>query len=235
MREKDGMRFLTVLLFFLAFSLMGVQAGEVTGEVVIQSSVSGRAKNTNPHRKTTLKKYGMKSVKQATSGGEGGPPPREKVDERDFVVVYLTGEKDGARLPTTPRTVEVLQEDRRFFDHVTALPLGSSVKFTNKDKFYHHIYCPDSSKLNVPEHRGMVTRKPDSLGKYELFCDIHPLMNAYLFVVPNDSYAVTKGGRFSIKGVPPGNYVLKAWHPRLKTKSFDVKVGEGQSSVKVTL
>ena len=115
------------------------------------------------------------------------------------------------------------------------MPLGSTVKFTNKDKFYHHIYCPDSSKLNVPEHRGVVNRKPGSVGRYELFCDIHPLMNAYLYVVPNDHFATGKGGKFQLSGVPAGDYVLKAWHPRLKTKSYDVKVGAGKSSVKVTL
>ena len=224
-----------VVVLFVLFTFLGVEAGEVTGSVVIEGSVSRRAKNSNPNRKTTIKKYGAKNLKGATRGGEGGLPPDEKVDERDFVVVYLSEEKDGAKLKSTPRTVEILQENRRFFDHVTAMPLGSTVKFTNKDKFYHHIYCPDSSKLNVPEHRGGVTRKPGSVGRYELFCDIHPLMNAYLYVVPNDKFAVAKGGKFALKGVPDGDYVLKAWHPRLKTKAFDVTVSGGKSSVKVTL
>ena len=227
------MKFAIVFVFMMVLCALGVEAGEVEGQVVIQSGVSGRAKNTNPNRKSNAKKYGLKSASKEAK--LGGLPPDENVDERDFVVVYLTKEKDGAKLKATPRSVEIVQEKRRFFSHVTAMPLGSTVKFTNNDKFYHHIYSPNSSKLNVPEHRGVVKRKPDDIGKYELFCDIHPLMNAYLFVVPNDQFAVAKGGKFSIKGVPPGNYVLKAWHPRLEEKSYDVKVGDGKSAVKVTL
>jgi plastocyanin len=227
------MKYALVTIMFVLFSVLGVEAGEVEGQVVIESGVSERAKNSNPNRKSNVKKYGLKSATKEAK--LGGLPPDEKVDERDFVVVYLTKEKDGAKLKATPRDVEIVQEKRRFFDHVTAMPLGSTVKFANKDKFYHHIYSPNSSKLDVPEHRGVVERKPDVVGEYELFCDIHPLMNAYLFVVPNDQFAVAKGGKFSLKGVPPGNYVLKAWHPRLKTKSYDVKVGDGKSAVKVTL
>jgi plastocyanin len=232
-REKATMKFAVVVAFLVVFAALGVEAGEIEGEVVIESGVSSRAKNSNPDRKASAKKYGLKSLKKEAK--LGGLPRDEVVDERSFVLVYLAKEKDGAKLKATPRSVEITQEKRRFFAHVTAMPVGSTVKFTNRDKFYHHIYSPNSSALSVPEHRGEVTRKLGSVGKYELFCDIHPLMNAYLYVVPNDKFVVAKGGKFSLKGVPPGNYVLKAWHPRLKAKSYDVKVGDGKSAVKVTL
>lgn len=229
------MKFLMLLSFF-AFLALGVQAGEIQGEVVLSSQTSARAKNSNPNRKATVKKYGLKELQKAQAGGDGGLSPNEVIDERDYTVIYLAQAKDGSKLKATPRTVEVVQRKRRFHEHVTPLPLGSKVKFVNNDNYYHHIYCPDSSKINVPEHRGDVERKPDSLGKFELFCDIHPLMNAYLFVVPNDQFTVPKGGRFSLKNVPPGQYVLKAWHPRLSEKSYEVTVpASGAGKVNVTL
>lgn len=224
---------------FIVFLLIWApaSAGEITGSVSLKTAdVPERAKNTNPNRKRNIKKYGMKTLRQAQAGGKGGLPRNETVDERDYVVVYLSRAKDGAKLKATPKNVPVEQRERRFFDHVTPVVLGSKVVFVNEDKFFHHIYCPDASNMNVPEHRGEVSRKPTKLGKLELFCDIHPLMNAYVYVVPNDSFAMAKSGKFAIKNVPAGDYVLKTWHPRLPGGSYPVTVpASGQAKVDVTL
>ena len=135
---------------------------------------------------------------------------------------------EGNELARSPKTYDVVQKKRRFHNHVTAVPLGSKIRFLNQDKFFHHIYCPESSGLNVPEHRGAVVRKPKKLGKYELFCDIHPLMNAYIFVVPNDHFTSPKEGQYSLKNVPSGEYLLRVWHPRLPGKSYKVKVSANE-------
>jgi plastocyanin len=227
------LRYFGLLVSLVVCVVMSVEAGEITGTVTLQSkSVPGRAENPNPNRQQVLKKYGMK----AKGGEKGGLPKNEKVDERDFAVIYLTNEKDGAKLPASKKKVEITQKGRRFFEHVTPIVLGSSVLFTNQDKYYHHIYCPDASKLNVPQHRGEAVRKPDKLGKYELFCDIHPLMNAYVYVVPNDKFAMPKEGKFALKDVPPGKYNLNVWHPRLPATSYGVIVeASGDSKVNITL
>jgi plastocyanin len=211
---------------FFCLMLAPVTAGEITGTVKVDAAaVKGRSENTNPNRKVTLKKYGLKEMRQAQAGGQGGPSPNEQIDERDFVVVFLSAQNDGAKLKATPKTVTVRQAKRQFYEHVTPIVIGSRVRFVNEDKFFHHIYCPDASNLNVPEHRGTVDRKPSKVGKYELFCDIHPLMNAYVYVVPNDWFTLAEKGKFKLGNVPPGNYVLEAWHPRLpaQTKKVSVK------------
>ena len=67
--------------------------------------------------------------------------------------------------------------------------------------------------------------KPSKLGAYELFCNIHPRMNAYLYVVPNDFYAQADAqGNYRLKNVPPGHYRLRAWHPRLQSKELEITV-----------
>lgn len=224
--------FATVLISTLV--LVGAaDAGEISGTVKVTSEVQKRAKNRNPNRKVTLKKYNGKAGFDK-SNSKGGLPKNEKVDERDFVVVYLTSAKDGKKLKTTEKTIVVRQKKRRFFNHVTPVTLGSKVEFSNEDKFYHHIYCPDASNLCVEEHLDSVTRQPDELGSYELFCDIHPLMNAYVYVVPNDAFSLAKGGTFQIDSVPPGTYELKAWHPRLDTVTKEVVV-PAEGSVKLDL
>lgn len=231
------MKIFLLTIICCIFAILSVEAGEIEGAVSLTTEkVPARAKNRNPDRKTSLKKYGTKDLAKAQAGGQGGVPPNEVVDERDYAVVFLTAAGDGAKLKATASTVEVRQKGRQFRNHVTPLTLGSKVRFTNEDQFFHHIYCPDSAKMNAPEHRGNVERKPDKLGKLELFCDIHPLMNAYVYVVPNDYYSLVKGGAFRLKAVPPGNYSMSVWHPRLASKSYQVKVTEsGVSKVDISL
>lgn len=225
-----------LLAAFSSFFLTATEAGEITGTVKLKSAVRERAENTNPNRKATLKKYGLKTVRKAQSRGKGGPPKGEEIDERDFTILFLASDKDGKALKATPKSVKILQRQRRFFEHVTPMALGSRAVFINEDKFYHHIYCPDSSSLNVPEHRGEMSRKPKKLGQYALFCDIHPKMNAYLYVVPNDHFTMPKNGAFQLADIPAGNYTLKVWHPRLEPKAYSVTVkGSGATKVDVSL
>lgn len=202
------------LTVFLCLSSV-VLAGEIGGEVTVgESHLKKRSVNNNPDRKKSLGQYKKQLLRKARAGGDGGPPKSEKIDERDFVVVYLTQANSGSKLKATKKRTEIIQKDRRFRHHVTPLVLGSEVRFSNDDSFFHHIYSPDSSKLNAPKHSTYVDRKPDRLGKFELFCDIHPLMNAFIYVVPNDYYSVVKNGKFQISDIPAGTYELRAWHPR---------------------
>ena len=62
-----------------------------------------------------------------------------------------------------------------------------------------------------------------------VFCHIHTDMSAVILVLDNPFF-VTPGedGRFSLAGVPPGEYVLVAWHERIKAVKQKVRVVAGQ-------
>lgn len=48
-------------------------------------------------------------------------------------------------------------------------------------------------------------------------CGFHPYMFAWGLVVNNPYFFITKeDGKFSITDVPPGDYILSAWHPGMK-------------------
>ena len=209
-------------------------AGDIEGTVTVDvSKLPPRAKNTNPDMKSSQSQYKASDLKKAKAGGDGGGA---SADERENVLIYLTKDGDGSKLKATAKRRDIIQKGREFVGHVTPVVLGSTIRFTNEDPFFHHIYCPDSSKLNVPQHSTHVDRKPDRLGKYELFCDIHPLMNGYIYVVPNDFVIVAKGGKYSLKGVPAGTYTVEAWHPRLKAKSSKITVpATGKATVNFAL
>jgi len=50
-------------------------------------------------------------------------------------------------------------------------------------------------------------------------------MKAYLGVVSHPFFAVTgDDGTFTIKGVPPGTYILQTWHEKYGTQEQQVTV-----------
>src|SRR5439155_1683672 len=68
------------------------------------------------------------------------------------------------------------------------------------------------------QHQGPVT------------CDVHPWMRGYLGVLPHPYFAVTGAdGRFTLRGVPAGEYVLAAWHERFGTREAPLTLGAGET------
>jgi hypothetical protein len=61
-------------------------------------------------------------------------------------------------------------------------------------------------------------------------CDLHSWMNAYIGVVEHPFFAVTAdGGRFELKGLPPGTYTIEAWHEKAGTQTQQVTIGASES------
>ncbi len=58
-----------------------------------------------------------------------------------------------------------------------------------------------------------------------LNCEAHNFMFGFM-MAPKHPYAVVVGedGSFSIDGIPPGKYTLKAWHPRLGVKKTKIEI-----------
>ena len=56
-------------------------------------------------------------------------------------------------------------------------------------------------------------------------CNVHPWMVAWVGVVSHPFFAVTgEDGTFTLKGLPPGEYTLEAWHEKLGTQTQTVTV-----------
>jgi hypothetical protein len=65
-------------------------------------------------------------------------------------------------------------------------------------------------------------RRSDYIG---INCEAHNFMFGYM-LAPVHPYAVVVGddGSFSIDNIPPGEYTLKAWHPRFGIKKAKIKI-----------
>ena len=61
-------------------------------------------------------------------------------------------------------------------------------------------------------------------------------MRAYVIIVPNEFYTTAdENGEFIIKGVPPGDHVIAAWHKLFPLKEYNIKVPEsGEIKIDIT-
>ena len=66
--------------------------------------------------------------------------------------------------------------------------------------------------------------------KLQFKCDVHGWMSSYVIVVKTPFFAVTgEDGAFQLDRLPPGGYVIEAWHEKYGTKTTNVSVGDGES------
>ncbi len=134
--------------------------------------------------------------------------------------------------PTEP--VVVTQEGEEFSPYVTPVVVGTRVVFTNRDKIQHHVYSLSKTKrFDVPLFGAEA--KPavlfDQPGIVALGCNIHDWMASYIVVVATPFFAKTPAdGAVTITGLPPGNYRLEIWHPRLASDTRrDLTIAAGEA------
>ena len=80
--------------------------------------------------------------------------------------------------------------------------------------------------------KGLTTKKkfeiPEVMVPFK--CDVHKWMNSYAGVLDHPYYGVTGAtGSFEIGNLPPGDYVVEAWHEKLGTQTQNVTVGEKET------
>jgi len=61
-------------------------------------------------------------------------------------------------------------------------------------------------------------------------CDVHPWMAAFINVFDHPYFAVSgDDGSFAIDQLPPGDYVIEAWHETLGTQTQSVTVAPSET------
>lgn len=134
-------------------------------------------------------------------------------------VVYA--KKSGAAPETHSRKQTVIdQQDKQFIPYVTAIQIGTSIQFPNRDKIRHHVYSlSPAKKFELPLYAGIPAAPVtfDKEGFVTLGCNIHDWMIAYVAVLPTPFFGATGGeGQASLKGLPSGHYTVEVWHPSLR-------------------
>ncbi|HVC21330.1 MAG TPA: carboxypeptidase regulatory-like domain-containing protein [Vicinamibacterales bacterium] len=135
--------------------------------------------------------------------------------------------------PATP--VELDQKNCQYVPHVFGIRVGQPLIIVNSDPTLHNIHARPrvNQEFNTGQPlQGMKTRHVFRAAEVMVpfKCDVHDWMNAYAGVMPDPYFAVSgRDGAFDISGLPPGRYVLAAWHEKLGEQTMNVTIEPTQT------
>lgn len=149
------------------------------------------------------------------------------------VVVYISaGDNDNAPTVRPPAVFD--QHDCHYTTHVLAVRVGQEISVSNSDPFSHNIH--PLARINREWNKMQLPGTPAFSYAYDheefipIKCNIHPWMQGYFVVLKTGHFSVTDDdGHFSLPNLPPGHYVVTAWHETLGTQTKEITVTEGES------
>ncbi|MDA1093174.1 MAG: carboxypeptidase regulatory-like domain-containing protein [Acidobacteria bacterium] len=152
------------------------------------------------------------------------------------VFVHVKSGLEGRSFPAPSGTVELNQLGCQYTPHVMGIRVGQTLNITNSDPTLHNIHATPATndEFNMGQPiQGMKFERtfsaPEVMVPFK--CDVHGWMNAYIGVVNHPYFAITGlDGAFSLDSLPPGDYVIEAWHEALGTQTQNVTVATGQTA-----
>ena len=195
-----------MVMIAVAFSLIG--AG------FAQAAATGTVAGIIDVHKTKVKINGAKNFKD--------------------VVVYLEPLTPAVYPPPSAHAV-MDQRGLVFIPHVMAIQQGTTVDFLNSDHDRHNVYflydkTGDTLDIGTWGPGEKVSHTFKETGLVITLCQLHLEMAAYILVLECPFFTVAEidaemqRANYAIKEVPAGDYILKAWHKKLKMKTGDVRV-----------
>jgi plastocyanin len=147
-----------------------------------------------------------------------------------FVFVKSGLPEANFEIPATPVTFD--QNGCKYLPRVFGIQTGQPLSIVNSDPTNHNVHFQPkiNREGNESQLKGQapITKKftkPETLILVK--CNMHSWMTAYIGVLPHPFYAVSAAdGTFTIKGLPPGDYEIEAWHEKYGAKTLKVKVAE---------
>lgn len=164
------------------------------------------------------------------------PPIDDSVVVKDGklanVFVWIREGHEPWAIPPAPTTEVVVDQHACIYSpHVVGVRVGQPITFVNSDPLFHNVrsvaQANEAFNLYMAARNERITRtfkRPEIM--IQTRCDVHPWMRSYIGVVPHPWFAVTgSDGAFVLQGVPPGQYVVEAWHEVFGKQSQTVTVG----------
>ncbi|WP_176063213.1 carboxypeptidase regulatory-like domain-containing protein [Anaeromyxobacter diazotrophicus] len=202
----------TALALALAALGPAARAGDVVGTVTFQGAPAPL-----PAAPVT---------KDGATCGASQPDESLKVSPAGRVALAVV-EVEGA--PRPPPVRAALGQDRcRFAPHVQAVPAGSTLEVANGDPILHSVrgWAGRRSRfeLALASRGDRAEAALERPGVIQVRCDVHAWMIAYVVVTAGPAAVSGDDGTFAVRGVPPGEYTVRAWHERLGERTLRVTV-----------
>lgn len=150
-----------------------------------------------------------------------------------FVYVKSGLERYKFEIPKQPVTLD--QKGCLYTPHVQGIMCGQDLEVVNSDNTLHNVNAVPNN--NPPFNKGQPVQgmkfrhkfhNADVMVKFK--CDVHPWMGANIGVLPHPCFDVTgNDGSFTLQRLPPGTYVIEAWHEKYGTIQQTITVGEKET------
>ena len=152
------------------------------------------------------------------------------------VIVWVSkGLPAGKTFPVPKTPVTLDQRGCQYVPHAMGIMIGQAYRILNSDGILHNVHT--LPKINPSFNRAMpgtskeattTFAKPEPI--FQIKCDVHPWMSAYIGVFNHPFFAATStDGKFTIAGLDAGTYEISAWHERLGTQTASVTVSGSDS------
>ena len=147
-----------------------------------------------------------------------------------FVYVKSGLPQNSFAVPSTEAVLD--QSGCRYVPHVLGVQTNQTLKVLNSDATSHNVHpVPQKNREwnenQYPSAPPLIKRFSEPEVLIPVKCNQHSWMKAWIGVLPHPFFAVTgPDGSFSIKGLPPGEYEVEAWHEKLGPKVTKVTVKE---------
>jgi plastocyanin len=153
------------------------------------------------------------------------------------VVIWISGGLSPEKKQDLPVPAVLDQQYCMFQPHVLAVMAGQKIIVRDSGHMLHNAHAVDPMNLPVfdftlaggEERTVEQIQTPQTL---RVNCDLHPWMHAWIKVLDNKFFDVTRGdGAFSIRDLPAGTYRISAWHESLGLQEKQITVSGGEPVV----
>ena len=135
--------------------------------------------------------------------------------------VYIKSGLEGKQFAPQQTAVELNQKGCQFVPRIIALRKGQTLSVKNSDPVSHNIHPIPRENREWNQQQSPGT--PDLERRFgfpevmiPVKCNVHSWMHSYIAVLDHPYFAITSAdGSFHFANLPPGNYVVAAWHEQL--------------------
>ena len=228
-RTVNGLWVVVGLVAVLALPGVAVAASTINGTVTFDGKAPALKPLSVEAEPVCHKKHG------------GKPAPNEALvlgagNTMGNILVFVSkGLPAGKTFPVPKNPVTLDQDGCVYKPHVMGIMVGQTYRILNNDGILHNIHT--LPKVNAAFNRGqpatvkeMTTTFPKPENVFQVKCDVHPWMSAYIGVFTHPFFAVTSAdGKFSLPNLDAGTYEITAWHERLGTQSASITVAANET------